>query len=162
MDDYEYDYYEDDWSYDDYDYEENPDVDPATGKITTPDPSTLDDPYLYQNIFGSGTTAGGNWPDGSTPETVNDDTYNTNDTTQTGGFWEDLGKLFTDTAGSVLGNAVNTAGQTATAWTKKNLTPATTTTPAATTGGISTANMNLLLGLAAAGLALYLIMKKRA
>jgi hypothetical protein len=39
--------------------------------------------------------------------------YNTNDATQTGGFWNDLGSAFSDAFGSVFGNAVRGATNTA-------------------------------------------------
>jgi hypothetical protein len=54
--------------------------------------------------------------------------YNTNDATQTGGFWNDLGNAFSDAFGSVFGNAVRGA---------------TTTANNAITGGTTSANNSL-------------------
>lgn len=114
------------------------------------EPPLVSDPYgglgsYYEEMFGK------NWESKFTTSeleeikklsNMNDDEFTTDDASQTGGFWNDLGNLFTTTAGSVLGGAITNAGAAGTAWAKKNITPATTATPAPA----APANTNLLIG----------------
>jgi hypothetical protein len=91
-----------------------------------------------------------------------DDEFFTNDTTQTGGFWNDLTNLF----GGVLSTVTNTAAGAATAagnaWVNKNIRPA-PAAPAATPAAGSSffTGQNGILLLAAAGLAAFLIYRRR-
>lgn len=140
-----------------YYWEDSPYITPTQNQGGFVDTS---DPYLYPNIFSNG---GANWPAGSTPPDMNDEDIYTNDSTQTGGFWSDLGNLFVGTAGAVVGSAAGAAQAAGTAWVNKNIRPATTqpTTPTPTAGSAIFTGKNGMLLAAAIGLAAFLYFRRK-